>query len=102
MNDVSASQAFAALGNQHRVALLRLLVRAGGEGMNVTALREQLGLPASTLAHHLRTLVDAELVRQRRDGRELVSTAYYPRIRELATFLMKDCCKGVFKAGQAA
>ena len=102
MNDQDAAKAFTALGNEHRVAILRLLVRAGADGLNVTALREALAIPASTMAHHLRILVEGGLVEQALDGRELISRAAYGRIRALNTFLMKDCCKGAFAGGRAA
>lgn len=96
MQDQSASKAFASLGNEHRVAALRLLVRAGLTGLNVKALREKLGLPATTMNHHLRTLVEAELVLQKRIGRELMSYANYEKIRRLNAFLIEDCCKDAF------
>lgn len=96
MNDAAASKAFGALGNAHRVAALRLLVRAGCDGLNVKALREHIGLPPTTMNHHLRMLVDAGLVSQERNGRELISRADYARIEALGAFLMQDCCQGVF------
>ena len=98
MDDAVASRAFSALGNAHRVAALRLLVQAGCDGLNVKALRERLALPPTTMNHHLRALADARLVVQERSGRELVSRANYHHIRELAGFLMEDCCRGVFGA----
>ncbi|MEO0974169.1 MAG: metalloregulator ArsR/SmtB family transcription factor [Pseudomonadota bacterium] len=98
MNDELAANAFSALGSATRVALLRLLVRAGEQGMNVTQLRDALDVPATTLSHHLNKLVSAALVRQQRDGRALVCCADYESIRHLTAFLMQDCCRGVFPA----
>ena len=95
--DEQGARAFAALGNETRLAVLRLLVRAGKKGLNVTEIRDALDLPASTLAHHIETLAKAGLLDQRRVGRELVSTADYRAIRQLCGFLMKDCCAGVFQ-----
>ena len=95
--DEQGARAFAALGNSTRLAVLRLLVRAGDSGLNVTEIRENLDVPASTLAHHLDTLAAAGLLDQRRAGRELVSTANYRAIRRLSSFLMRDCCAGVFR-----
>lgn len=93
MKDTQAAQAFAALGNEHRVAVLRLLVRAGLNGLNVTSLRDQLDLPATTLGHHLKTLVEAGLVEQEKIGRELISRPAYGKILGLSEFLLKDCCR---------
>lgn len=100
MDDQTASSAFAALGNEHRVAVLRLLVRAGPEGLNVSAIREALDLAPSTLAHHLRMLVDAGLVEQERIGRDLISRPAYSGIRSLNAFLTGDCCRGVFASNR--
>ena len=97
MSDAVAASRFAAMGHPHRVALMRLLVRMGGEGLNVTAIRQSLQIPLSTLNHHLRILVDAELVSQSREGRDLVSKANFPTIVSLQHFLMEDCCKGAFE-----
>ncbi|MEM9385609.1 MAG: winged helix-turn-helix domain-containing protein [Pseudomonadota bacterium] len=97
MNDLSAANAFAALGSASRVALLRLLVRAGTHGMNVSQLREATGTPATTLTHHLGKLVQAGLVRQERAGRERRCRADYCTIRAIGAFLMEDCCAGAFE-----
>ncbi|MEM1087545.1 MAG: metalloregulator ArsR/SmtB family transcription factor [Pseudomonadota bacterium] len=96
MNDQSAADAFASLGHPTRVSILRLLVQAGQEGLNVSHMREALDLPATTFGHHLKALVDAGLVRQEKQGRELISRADYCAIQCLTAFLMEDCCKGAF------
>lgn len=96
IGDTSAAAAFAALGSASRVGLLRLLVKAGTGGMNVSQLREATGTPATTLTHHLGKLVEARLVTQERRGRELRCRADYPMIRAIGAFLMEDCCAGVF------
>lgn len=93
MNNETASHAFAALGHPNRIRVLRLLVRAGPDGLTVSSLRERLGVPATTFAHHLKALADAALVTQEKRGREVYSTANYPVIRELADFLMEECCE---------
>ena len=92
MNDEIASFAFAALGHPNRIRVLRLLVRAGPDGLTVKTLRERLGVPATTFAHHLKGLAEAELIVQEKRGRELYSTANYPLILNLASFLMEECC----------
>lgn len=96
MDDNRAALAFDALGNPSRLAVLRLLVRAGEEGLNVSAIRDALDLPASTLAHHLSALANAGIVVQEKLGRELISRADFAAIRKMTTYLMKDCCSGVF------
>ncbi|MCC2111088.1 MAG: helix-turn-helix transcriptional regulator [Hyphomicrobiales bacterium] len=90
-----AAAAFAALGNRTRLRLYRLLVRAGGDGLNVGDIQKLLDIPASTLAHHLLTLTRAGLVIQHKQGREVMSRADYDGIRAITNYLMNDCCKGV-------
>ncbi|MEO1643158.1 MAG: metalloregulator ArsR/SmtB family transcription factor [Pseudomonadota bacterium] len=96
MNDQNAANAFASLGHSNRVSILRLLVQAGQDGLNVSHMRETLELPATTFGHHLKALVDAGLVQQEKQGRELISRADYCAIQRLTAFLMEDCCKGAF------
>ena len=94
-NDTTAARAFAALGNPTRLAILRLLVKAGCDGLNMTGLREALDIPASTFKHHLDTLVASGLVKQTKAGRDQISTASYAAIQQLSAHLMEDCCAGV-------
>ena len=70
-------QRMAALGNQTRMEIYRVLVRAGSSGLPVSGVQERLGIPASTLSHHLRRLVDVGLARQERTGTTLVGSADY-------------------------
>ena len=90
-----AAQALAALGNRTRLRLFRLLVRAGAEGLNVGEIQRHLGVPGSTLAHHLGALAHAGLVRQERNGREIVSTVDYAAMNGLLEYLTRECCAGV-------
>jgi DNA-binding transcriptional ArsR family regulator len=101
MRDAKAAAAFGALGNRSRLAVLRLLVKAGADGLNVTAIRAATRMPASTLAHHLAALADAGLVRQEKQGRETISRADYDTIRNVTDFLMEDCCTGAFACRDA-
>ncbi len=94
MNDTHAAEAFTALGHPNRVAILRLLVKAGSEGLTVSAMREHLQLPATTFGHHLKAMVDAGLVSQKKQGRTLVSKVDFGAISTLVSFLMEDCCGG--------
>jgi len=82
----------AALGNPTRLQLYRHLVKTGRNGRTVGALQEALAVPASTLAHHLASLVDVDLVRQTRQGRKTLSAANYPVMHELVDYLTRNCC----------
>ena len=94
MNDDRAANSFAALGHPARVGILRLLVQAGCNGLNMGDIRAALGVPASTFAHHLKAMADAGLVVQRKQGREVISTVDFNALRDVASFLMEDCCQG--------
>lgn len=87
-----AAIAFAALGSEVRLNILRLLVRAGPEGLHVGALQDRLGIAASTLSHHVRALTSAGVMTQNREGRVLNCLADYDRIASLARFLVSECC----------
>lgn len=98
MNDTSAALAFSALGHPSRVAVLRLLVQAGAGGLSVSQMREHLKIPATTFGHHLKAMVEADLIEQSREGRTLLSVANYAALQGLIGFLMEDCCQGVFSS----
>jgi DNA-binding transcriptional ArsR family regulator len=89
------ARALAALGHDARLAIFRLLVKAGEEGLRVGEIGQHLGLAPSTLAHHLSTLTAAGLVVQERRGREVVNRADYPAMHRLVGFLTSECCAGV-------
>ena len=93
-----AADAFAALGSEVRIAILRALVRAGEAGLAVGALQQRLAIAASTLSHHLRALIQAGVLGQTRDGRTLICRARYDRIQELAAFLVNECCADLAQA----
>lgn len=87
-----ATQGFAAVGSEPRLEVLLTLVRAGLDGLTVGEIQQRVGLPASTLAHHLRFLAAGGLVEQERQGRAVFNRAAYERIEELAAFLLRECC----------
>ncbi len=89
------ARALAALGHDTRLAIFRLLVRAGENGLIVGEICEHLGLAPSTLAHHMTALVQAGLVSQERRGRETVNRAEFDAARRVADFLLSECCAGV-------
>ena len=90
-----AALCLAALGNPTRIRLYRLLVRAGGRGLNVGDLQRLLAAPASTLAHHVAALVKAGLVVQERRGREVICFANYEAMNRIVGYLTDACCAGV-------
>ncbi|RFC63809.1 ArsR/SmtB family transcription factor [Mesorhizobium denitrificans] len=81
-----------ALGNPTRLQLYRILVRAGDEGLPVGSAQEKLAVPASTLSHHLRRLVDTGLVTQERQATTLICRANYPGMNALIGYLADECC----------
>ncbi len=91
-NPEETAAAFAALGSGARLSIMRALVRAGEGGLAVGALQARLAMPGSTLSHHLRALIQAGVIEQERVGRTLICRARYGRIRELADFLVGECC----------
>lgn len=96
MTDLATyARALSALGHEARLAIFRLLVRAGPEGLRVGEIGAHTGLPASTLAHHLGALTKAGLVRQDKRGREVFTRADYDAMQRLTTFLGDECCAGV-------
>lgn len=95
VSNAKMARSLAALGHEARLAIYRLLVRAGDEGLNVGEIGAHLRLPASTLAHHLTSLVDAGLVIQERRGREVINRADYDAMRRTVSFLTAECCAGV-------
>ena len=89
-----AVAALASLAQEHRLALFRLLVQAGPDGMAAGALAEALGVPNSSLSFHLAHLTRAGLIDQRRESRSLIYTANYEAMNALVGFLTENCCGG--------
>lgn len=86
--------ALAALAHEHRLALFRLLVQTGPDGLPAGRIAGALGVPNSSLSHHLALLHEAGLVTQRREGRSLIYAADYPAMERLLGFLTDNCCAG--------
>lgn len=86
--------ALGALAQEHRLALFRLLVQAGQQGMAAGAIAETLGIPNSSLSFHLAQLQRAGLIAQRREGRSLIYSADYAAMDRLVAYLMENCCGG--------
>lgn len=95
---LTAAAQLAALGHEARLSVFRLLVRAGPDGLRVGEIAEREGLAPSTLAHHLRALVQAGLVRQARQGREVQCIAAFEAMDGLVGFLTEECCAEAARA----
>jgi ArsR family transcriptional regulator len=91
----NAAKCLAELGNSSRLSAFRLLVQAGPEGLPVKDIRAHLGIPQSTLSHHIAHLVSAGLVSQTREGRVLRCKVEYEKIKDVLNFLLEDCCSGI-------
>ena len=94
MESTSAAFAFAALGQETRLDLLRALLAAGPSGLAAGDIAARLGVPPSTLSFHLRALDQAGLVAATRQGRSLIYAAQMDRLRALVAFLAAACCDG--------
>jgi ArsR family transcriptional regulator, arsenate/arsenite/antimonite-responsive transcriptional repressor len=81
-----------ALGNPTRLKIYRILVRAGSEGTPVGRIQERLQIPASTLSHHCRRLIETGLCTQERQGTTLICRANYPGMQALIGYLVDECC----------
>lgn len=93
-----AARCLEKLGHPTRLEVFRLLVRAGPDGLTVGEIQEHLGIPGSTLSHHIAHLVNAGLVHQEREGRVLRCRPDYAVMDRLVGFLTEQCCAGVAPA----
>ena len=89
------SRALAALGHDARLAIFRLLVRKGHDGLRVGEIGQMLDIAPSTLAHHLAALVAGGLVVQDKQGREVFNKANFSTMDQLVSFLTAECCEGI-------
>jgi DNA-binding transcriptional ArsR family regulator len=85
-------QALAALAHETRLALYRMLVERGPDGLPAGAIAERLGVPPSSLTFHVQHLHRAGLVTQRRVGRQLIYAADYAAMNGLIATLTENCC----------
>ena len=87
-----AAKALKELGHPTRLMVYKQLVQSGSEGRAVGDIQDALGIPGSTLSHHLKGLESAGLISQRREGRTLFCVARYERLDRLIDFLQDECC----------
>lgn len=91
---VWAVDALGALAHDTRLAVFRMLVKAGPEGLVAGAIAQSANVPPSTMSHHLATLERAGLIQSERESRLIRYRADYASMRRLLAFLMQDCCQG--------
>lgn len=94
MKKPDALAALAALAQDNRLDIFRLLVEAGRDGMPAGAVAAALDLAPNTLTFHFDRLRDAGLVTVRRDGRSMIYAARYETMNALIAYLTENCCRG--------
>ena len=94
MNTQNVIAAMGALAQESRLAVYRLLVRAGPQGMAASKISEQVGIPASSLSFHLKEMFHADLVVSRQESRFVIYSANYDTMSKLIGFLTENCCGG--------
>lgn len=102
MEAALAVDALGALAQEHRLAVFRLLVQAGADGLRAGVIAERLAIPNSSLSFHLAQLHRAGLVSQERRHRSLIYRADYPAMNALITYLLENCCGGAASCAPAA
>ena len=94
MNSKQAIDALGSLAQEHRLAIFRLLVVAGQDGLAAGIIAEKLEVPPSSLSFHLAHLTRAGLLGQERQSRTLIYRANYGAMNELVAYLLENCCAG--------
>jgi ArsR family transcriptional regulator len=94
LDEPQALHAFAALSQQTRLQMVRILVVAGPDGLPAGSVGEKVGASSSSASFHLANLERAGLVQSRREARSIIYTANYDALSGLVQFLMMDCCQG--------
>ncbi|STQ91553.1 ArsR/SmtB family transcription factor [Iodobacter fluviatilis] len=94
MNTKTAVTLLAALAQDTRLAIYRLLVQEGPEGLAVGQIGERLEVANATLSFHLKELTHAGLINRRQDGRFIYYSANYEQMNNLLCFMTENCCRG--------
>ena len=94
MQTKSALAALSALAQESRLAIFRLLVQTGPDGLAASRIAEHLGIAPSSLSFHLKELAHAELVVARQEGRFIIYAAQIGSMNALIGFLTENCCGG--------
>jgi ArsR family transcriptional regulator, arsenate/arsenite/antimonite-responsive transcriptional repressor len=94
MNTSTAVRSLAALAQDSRLEVFRLLVQAGPDGLTAGEIAERTDIPASTLSFHMKTLNHAGLVESRHEGRFIYYSANFDAMNALVAYLSDNCCAG--------
>jgi ArsR family transcriptional regulator len=94
METKAAVTALAALAQESRLAIFRLLVQTGPNGLAAGKIGEALGIPPSSLSFHMKELSYAGLVRSRQESRFVIYSANFEAVNDLLAFLTENCCGG--------
>jgi ArsR family transcriptional regulator len=94
METKRAIDALGALAHEHRLAIYRLLVQRGPDGLSAGAIAEGVGLAPSSLTFHLQNLHRSGLITQRRESRSLIYSVDFGAMNELVGYLTENCCIG--------
>ncbi len=94
METKHAIEALGALAHEHRLAIYRLLVERGPDGLPAGAIGERVGLAPSSLTFHLQNLHRARLILQRRESRSLIYSVDFSAMNDLVGYLTENCCAG--------
>ena len=94
METLAAAELLAALGHESRLAIFRLLVEAGPEGVNASAIGEKMGMAPATLSFHLAHLSRVGLIDGQRESRFIHYSANYKTMDDVIAFLTSNCCQG--------
>lgn len=86
--------AFAALAQETRLQAFKMLVEAGPSGLPAGMISDRLGIAHNSLSFHLAHLTETGLIASRKEGRKIIYTASFDRIRELMRFMVENCCSG--------
>lgn len=92
MKTATAAKKLAELGHQTRLEIFRHLIKGGNKGVSVGEIQSTLGIPGSTLSHHISRLVSVGLVKQKREGTTLYCIPKYKELERLIEFLQEECC----------
>ncbi len=95
-------QRLKALGHTARLSIVRVVVQGPEEGTPVGEILAQLGIPGSTLSHHLSELTQAGLLRATRQGTTIRYAVDFENLRALTTYVWQDCCRGGAREGGCA
>lgn len=94
MDEEAAVERLSAIAHRTRLAVFRMLVSCGDDGLPAGEIARRLGVPQTTMSTHLAILARADLIQARRDGRTVFYALKPEGVQDLLTFLVADCCDG--------